>query len=45
MTLLTPGTRILLSKYRNLIEEMMKTKSIPNIEKLDMIPNKFNVVN
>lgn len=42
---ITPGTRILLSKYRDLIEEMMKTKSIPSIEKLDLIPKKFDVVN
>ncbi len=42
---LTPGTRILLSKYRDLIEEMMKTKSVPSIEKLDLIPKKFDVVN
>lgn len=43
--ILTPGTQILLSKYRDLIEEMMKTKSIPSIEKLDLIPKKFDVVN
>ena len=42
---LTPGTRILLSKYRDLIENMMKTKLIPSIEKLDLIPKKFDVVN
>jgi len=42
---LTPGTRILLSKYRDLIEEMMRTKSIPNIKKLDLIPKKIDVVN
>lgn len=42
---LTPGTRILLSEYRDLIEEMMKTKSVPSIEKLDLIPKKFDVVN
>lgn len=42
---LTPGTRILLSKYRDLIEEMMKTKSIPSIEILDLIPKKFDEVN
>lgn len=42
---LTPGARILLSKYRDLIEEMMKIKSIPSIEKLDLIPKKFDVVN
>ena len=42
---LTPGTKILLTKYRELIEEMMKTKSIPSIEKLDLIPKKFDVVN
>ena len=42
---LTPGTRILLSEYRDLIEGMMKTKSVPSIEKLDLIPKKFDVVN
>lgn len=42
---LTPGTRILLSEYRDLIEGMMKTKSVPSIEKLDLIPEKFDVVN
>ena len=40
---LTPGTRILLSKYRDLVEEMMKTKSVPNIEILDLIPKKVDV--
>lgn len=42
---LTPGTRILLSKYRDLIEEMMKTKLVPSIEILDLIPKKLSVVN
>ena len=42
---LTPGTNILLSKYRDLIEKMMKTKSIPNIKKIDLIPKKIDVVN
>jgi len=42
---LTPGARILLSKYRDLIENMMKTKLIPSIEKLDLIPKKFDVFN
>ena len=42
---LTPGTQILLSKYRDLIEEMMRTKSIPSIERLDLIPKKFGVIN
>lgn len=31
---LTPGTQILLSRYRDTIEEMMKTKSLPNIKGL-----------
>jgi len=44
-TKLTPGTRILLSEYRDLVEEMMKTKSIPSIEKLDLVPKKFNEIN
>lgn len=42
---LTPGTQILLLKYRDLFEEMMKTKLVPNIDKLDLIPKKFDVVN
>jgi len=42
---LTPGTRILLSKYRDLVEGIMKTKSVPSIEKLDLIPKKLDVVN
>ncbi len=42
---LTPGTKILLTKYRELIEEMMRTKSIPNIKKIDLIPKKIDVVN
>lgn len=42
---LTPGTRVLLLKYRDLIEGMMKTKLVPNIEKLNLIPKKFDVVN
>lgn len=42
---LTPGTQILLLMYRNLVEEMMKTKSVPDIEKLDLIPKTPDVVN
>lgn len=42
---LTPGTKILLTEYRELIEEMMRTKSVPNIEKLDLVPKKIDVVN
>lgn len=42
---LTPGTRILLTEYRKLIEEMMRTKSVPSIDKLDLIPKKLDVVN
>lgn len=42
---LTPGTRILLTKFRDMVEEMMKTKTIPSIESLDLIPKKFDVVN
>ena len=42
---LTPGTKILLTRYRELIEEMMRTKSVPDIEKLELVPKKINVVN
>jgi 8-oxo-dGTP diphosphatase len=42
---LTPGTEVLLTNHRDLIEEMMKTKSVPSLEKLDLIPKKLNVVN
>jgi len=41
---LTPGTRILLSKYRDLIENIMKTKLISSLEKLDLIPKKLDMV-
>lgn len=42
---LTPGTIMLLTEYRKLIEEMMRTKSVPSIDKLDLIPKRLNVVN
>jgi len=42
---LTPGTQILLSKYRDLIEDMMKSKSVPDIGALDLIPKALDVVN
>ncbi len=42
---LTPGTRILLTEYRELIVEMMRTKTVPNVDKLDIIPKKLEVVN
>lgn len=42
---LTPGTQILLSKYRNLVEEIMKTKSVPDIGAFYLIPKALDVVN
>jgi len=45
VTKLTPGTKILLTKHRKLVEEMMTTKSILSIEKLDLIPKKIDVIN
>ncbi len=35
---LTPGTEILFTKNRDLVAEMMGTKSIPSVKKLDLIP-------
>ncbi len=42
---LTPGTKILLTEYRDLVEKMMRTKLVPRIEKLDLIPKKIDVIN
>lgn len=42
---LSAGTRILLSKYRKLVEEMMKTRMVPSVKRLRTIPTKINVVN
>ncbi len=41
---LTSGTRILLSEYRDLVEEMMRTKSVPSIEKISLIPDKLKTL-
>lgn len=42
---LTPGTKILLTEHRDLVEEIMRTKLVPSIDKLDLIPKKLDVIN
>lgn len=37
---LTPGTNKLLTRYRDMIEAVMKTKSVLSVEKLRLIPEK-----
>ena len=36
---------MLLTEYRDLVEKMMRTKLVPRIEKLDLIPKKIDVIN
>lgn len=42
---LTPGTKILLTKYRKLLEKMMTTRSVSDTFNLILFPPKNNVVN